>query len=151
MQSEKMVVKVVRDVAYVLDINQRGWSPMRMMRMSDWICYAVGYVFLTSGILKLVVSNFKATFMGLSLPFPESLLFLVAITEIACSAFILARMYVRQAAAPLILIILGAIFFTKLPVLMDQGFLTFAFEARLDIVMLILLIMLWQHTSNQQT
>ncbi|SFD70419.1 Uncharacterized membrane protein YphA, DoxX/SURF4 family [Lentibacillus persicus] len=123
---------------------------MRLMRISDIICYAVGYVFLTSGVLKLVVSDFKATFMSLGLPFPESVLFLVAITEIACSAFILARMYIRQAAAPLILIILGAIFLTKLPIIMKQGFLSFAFEARLDIVMLILLLLLWHHNPVKQ-
>lgn len=123
---------------------------MRTMTMSKWICYAVGYVFLTSGILKLLVSDFKATFMSLGLPFPESALFLVAMTEIACSAFILARLYVKQAAAPLILIILGAIFLTKLPILINQGFLQFAFDARLDVVMLILLLLLWQHRPGEQ-
>ncbi|WP_170848278.1 DoxX family membrane protein [Lentibacillus halodurans] len=121
-----------------------------MINMSKWICYAVGYVFLTSGILKLVVSDFKATFMSVGLPFPETTLFLVAITEIACSAFILGRLYVKQAVALLILIILGAIFLTKLPILMNQGFLQFAFEARLDIVMLILLLLLWQHRPGKQ-
>ncbi|QKY70803.1 DoxX family protein [Lentibacillus sp. CBA3610] len=123
---------------------------MRTMNMSKWICYAVGYVFLTSGVLKLVVSDFKATFMSLGLPFPETMLFLVAITEIACSAFIISRLYVRQAAAPLILIMLGAIFLTKLPILMNQGFLQFAFDARLDIIMLILLLLLWQHRPTKQ-
>ncbi|MFD1362676.1 DoxX family protein [Lentibacillus salinarum] len=115
------------------------------MNMSKWVRYAVGYVFLTSGVLKLVASDFKAMFMSFGLPFPETMLFLVAITEIACSALIIARLYVRQAAAPLILIMFGAICLTKLPVLMKQGLLSFAFDARLDIVMFTLLIMLWQH------
>ncbi|WP_164671101.1 DoxX family protein [Virgibacillus doumboii] len=120
------------------------------MNISKWICYAVGYVFLTSGILKLVAADFKATFMSLGLPFPGTTLFLVAITEITCSALIIGRMYVKQAAAPLILIILGAIYLTKLPVLMTDGFLQFAFNARLDIVMLILLILLWQHVPGKK-
>lgn len=123
---------------------------MRMMNMSKWICYAVGYVFLTSGILKLVSSDFQTIFMDLGLPSPSMMLFLIAITEIACSGLILAQLYVKQAAAPLILIILGAIYLTKLPVFMNQGFLQFAFDARLDIVMLILLILLWQHRPGKQ-
>ncbi|TFJ91979.1 DoxX family protein [Lentibacillus salicampi] len=123
---------------------------MRMMNMSKWICYAVGYVFLTSGILKLVSSDFQTIFMDLGLPSPSMMLFLVAITEIACSGLILAQLYVKQAAAPLILIILGAIYLTKLPIFMNQGFLQFAFDARLDIVMLILLILLWQHRPGKQ-
>lgn len=124
--------------------------PLRTMNMPAWLCYAVGYVFLTSGVLKLLDSDFKATFISLGLPFPETVLFLVAITEIACSAFLFARLFVKQAVAPLILIMLGAIFLTKLPILMNQGFLQFAFDARLDIVMLILLILLWQHKPNKQ-
>lgn len=120
------------------------------MNMSVWICYAVGYVFLTSGILKLVSADFKATFMSLDLPYPGTGLFLVAITEITCSVLILGGIYVKQAAAPLILIILGAIFLTKMPVLMTDGFLQFAFNARLDIVMLILLILLWRLMPGQK-
>gem|GEM_PF-1361553 len=123
---------------------------MQTMHMPKWVSYAVGYVFLASGILKLVSSDFKATFMNLGLPSPETMLLLVALTEIACSAFILARLYMRHAVAPLILIILGAIYLTKLPILMNQGFLQFAFDARLDIVMLILLILLWQHKPSKQ-
>ncbi|HLS07754.1 DoxX family protein [Lentibacillus sp.] len=123
---------------------------MRLMDMPKWICYAIGYVFLTSGILKLVSSDFQTTFINLGLPFPDTLLFLVAITEIACSAFILAQLYVKQAVPPLILIILGALYLTKLPILMNQGLLQFAFDARLDIVMLILLILLWQQRPGKQ-
>ncbi|GGJ89808.1 hypothetical protein GCM10007063_10570 [Lentibacillus kapialis] len=123
---------------------------MQTIHGSKWIAYAVGYVFLTSGILKLVSSDFKTTFINLGLPSPENMLLLVALTEIACSAFILARLFVRHAVAPLVLIILGALWFTKLPILMNQGILQFAFEARLDIVMLILLVLLWWRKSAGQ-
>ncbi|MEC5425098.1 DoxX family protein [Virgibacillus sp. C22-A2] len=119
------------------------------MQMSPWICYAVGYVFITSGILKLVVSDFQVMFMNLGLPFPSTTLFLIAIVEIGCGMLVAGRMYVKLAVPPLILIILGAIYLTKIPVLLNKGFLSFAFEARLDIVMLILLLLIWQHVRGK--
>ncbi|WP_373894336.1 DoxX family protein [Virgibacillus natechei] len=119
------------------------------MNIIKWICYAVGYVFITSGILKLVVPDFKNTFISLGLPFPETTLFLVAITEITCGMLIVGRMYVKYAVAPLILIILVALFLTKIPVLLTDGFLSFAFDARLDIVMLILLLLILQHIRGK--
>ncbi|GAB3053772.1 DoxX family protein [Virgibacillus ainsalahensis] len=123
---------------------------MRMnMNMTRWICYAVGYVFIASGIMKLLVSDFKETFYNLGLPFPETTLFLVAIIEIGCGALIIGRMYVRQAVAPLIFIMLGALYFAKIPILMSEGFLPFAFEARLDIVMIILLLLIWQQVRGR--
>lgn len=117
--------------------------------MMNWICYAVGYVFITTGILKLLVNDFKVVFGSFGLPYPDSLLFLVAITEIVCGTLIISRLYMKRATAALIFIILAAIFLTKLPILANQGFLSFAFEARLDIVMLILLVLLWQHTAGK--
>ncbi|RYG73405.1 DoxX family protein [Lentibacillus lipolyticus] len=119
------------------------------MHLIKWLCYAVGYVFLISGILKLTTNDFKVAFMNLGLPFPDTILFLVAVSEIACSVLIIARIYVKQASGLLIFIILCAIYLTKLPVLINQGLLRFAFEARLDIVMLILLLVLWQHKPGK--
>ncbi|MBY7145124.1 DoxX family protein [Virgibacillus sp. NKC19-3] len=119
------------------------------MNVIRWICYAVGYVFITSGILKLIVPDLKNLFISLGLPFPETTLFLVAITEITCGMLIVGRMYVKYAVAPLILIILAALFLTKIPVMQTDGFLSFAFDARLDIVMLILLILILQHVRGR--
>ncbi|RLL41767.1 DoxX family protein [Oceanobacillus piezotolerans] len=114
-------------------------------QMERWVCFSIGFVFLTSGIIKLIVSDFKTIFTNLGLPFPELTLFLIAFIEIACGMLITARMYIKQAAPPLILIMLGAIFLTKLPILSNGGLLSFAFEARLDIVMLILLLIIWRN------
>ncbi|MFB4168798.1 DoxX family protein [Virgibacillus sp. JSM 102003] len=123
---------------------------MKKLPVINWICYAVGYVFITTGILKLLVDDFKIVFSNLGLPYPESVLFLVAITEIVCGALIVSRLYLKRATAALIFIILAAIFLTKLPILTtNQGFLSFAFEARLDIVMLILLVLLWQNAPGK--
>jgi uncharacterized membrane protein YphA (DoxX/SURF4 family) len=109
-----------------------------------WVSYAVGYVFITSGILKFIVSDFRSAFIGLGFPFPEATLFLVALLEVACGMMIAGRIYVKKAVIPLFIIMVGAILFTKIPILQSAGVLQFAFEARLDIVMLILLGVLWK-------
>ncbi|MFA1819680.1 DoxX family protein [Virgibacillus oceani] len=118
------------------------------LSMEAWICYAVGYVFIASAILKFLDGSFKGMFFQLGLPFPETTLFLVAITELGCGMLIAGRMYLRLALPPLILIMLGALYVTKIPILLNEGMLKFAFEARLDIVMLILLLLIWQHRGR---
>ncbi|MFC4558450.1 DoxX family protein [Virgibacillus kekensis] len=122
---------------------------MRQLSMTNWICYAVGYVFITTGIVKLTVGQFKVIFSSLGLPYPDSFLYLVAIVEIVCGTLIISRLYMKRATAILIFIILAAIYLTKLPILASQGILMFAYEARLDIVMLILLLLLWQRSGGK--
>ncbi|WP_156289902.1 DoxX family protein [Oceanobacillus salinisoli] len=117
------------------------------MQITRWVCYSIGYVFITSGIVKLVINDFKVIFANLGIPYPEFTLFLVAMIEISCGGLIVARMYVQQAAAPLIFIMLSAIFLTKLPILSDGGLVHFLFEARLDIVMLMLLVVVWKYSK----
>ncbi|GGB42829.1 DoxX family membrane protein [Virgibacillus dakarensis] len=124
---------------------------MRKLPMINWICYAVGYVFIATGIMKLLVDDFKVVFSNLAIPYPNSFLFIVAITEIVCGTLIVSRLYMKQATAPLIFIMLAALFLTKIPILTtNHGFLSFLYEARLDIVMLILLILLWQHVPGKK-
>lgn len=109
------------------------------MEKGNWIGFIIGYVFVTSGIMKLVIPEFKGMFAALGLPFPELTLFLVGIFEVACGMLIAGRIYARYATIPLIVIMITAILLTKVPVLYEDGILKFAFEARLDIVMLVLL------------
>ncbi|MGJ9459157.1 DoxX family protein [Oceanobacillus sp. CF4.6] len=118
------------------------------MHITKWICYCIGYVFIVSSIMKLINGDFKGSFMSIGLPFPELTLFLVAITELACGMLIVGRMYMKLAVPPLIFIMLGALYFTKIPVLWTDGLLTFAMNARLDIVMLILLLLIWQQVKG---
>ena len=117
-------------------------------QLMRWICYAVGYVFITSGVIKLIVPDFKGLFAGLGLPYPELTLFLVAVIEIACGMLIAGRMYIRFAAPPLILIMAIAIILTKIPTLTHSGFLSFAFEATIHTVMSILLFLIWKHGKH---
>ncbi|ASN07260.1 hypothetical protein CFK40_01825 [Virgibacillus necropolis] len=120
------------------------------MPMAKWICYAVGYVFIITGIVKLLFDDFQTNFNSLDLPFPETFLLIVAITEIVCGALIAGRFYVKEASLPLIIIMIAAILLTKLPFLTDQGFFQFLYAARLDIVMLVLLLLLWNHVRGQK-
>ncbi|RFA35302.1 hypothetical protein CAI16_08640 [Virgibacillus dokdonensis] len=110
-----------------------------------WVCYCLAFVFLTSGIMKLVASDFKVRFAELGLPFPELALFIVAIVEVACGMLIAKRFYLHLAVPPLILIMLVALYLTKLPTLLHQGVLPFLFEARLDIVIFVLLLVIWKN------
>ncbi|XKE82386.1 DoxX family protein [Oceanobacillus kapialis] len=119
------------------------------MQTYTWICYAIGFVFIVSGIMKLMVSDFRGMFASMGLPFPEATLFLVAIVELGCGILIAGRLYIRLAVPPLLLIMFGALYFSKLPILFNKGILSFAFEARLDIVMLILLLLVWQHVRGK--
>ena len=118
--------------------------------MAAWLCYAVGYVFITSGVMKLLTPSFRGLFFELGLPFPETTLFLVAIVEIACGALIASGMYVKKATIPIFVIMAGALYFHKLPILLNEGPLKFAFDARLDIVIIILLLLLYKHVPGKK-
>ena len=115
------------------------------LQLLNWVRYAIGYVFISSGIVKLLVSDFKGMFLSLGLPFPTTTLFLVAIIEISCGTLIIARMYLKYATIPLIIIMIGALGIAKFPILLSEGILSFVFESRLDFVMLIFLVFLWRH------
>lgn len=123
---------------------------MKQISILKGICYSVGFVFIISGIAKLIMSDFRIIFHNLALPYSNTFLFVVAITEIICGTLIVSKLYLRQAIIPLICIMLGAIFLTKIPILSEDGGLTsFLFEARLDLVMLFSLLVLWQYTSHK--
>lgn len=119
------------------------------LQVFNWIRYAVGYVFIVSGVVKLLVPEFKQTFLSLGFPNPNTTLFLLAMIEIICGVLMVARMYVKQATIPLIIIMIGALAIVKLPYLLNEGILSFVFESRLDIVMLILLVLVWRDKEKQ--
>lgn len=108
------------------------------------IRYIVAYVFIVSGFMKLVNMELAHSFLRLELPYPHILLNVVILLEIICGVLILINKEVKNAVIPLITIMIGAIILTKFPVL-QTNFLQFAFTARLDIVMLVLLIILYRY------
>ncbi|MGP4039137.1 DoxX family protein [Gracilibacillus sp. D59] len=115
----------------------------RNISSDQLIRYVVGYVFIASALMKLVVADFTVAFSNFGIPYPEIAVLIVGVTELICGVLIIFNYYVKKAAIPLLVIIVAAILFTKLPVL-QTGLLEFAFEARLDFVMLVLLFILWK-------
>ncbi|MCR2822000.1 DoxX family protein [Lederbergia panacisoli] len=105
--------------------------------------YVIAYVFIISGLMKLVNEDLGSVFIQLGLPFPLYLMYAVAAIEVVCGILILANKMVHHAVIPLIGIMIAAILLTKVPSL-HSGFMPFAFNARLDIVMLVLLWVLYK-------
>ncbi len=107
------------------------------------IRYAVAYVFITSGLMKLLNSEMAGNFLSLGLPYPQIMLHLVIILEIGCGIMILLNKSVKSAVIPLMAIMTAALVLTKLPAL-QTGILQFCFNARLDLTLFVLLIILYR-------
>ncbi|QED46929.1 DoxX family protein [Cytobacillus dafuensis] len=112
------------------------------------IRYAVAYVFIVSSMMKMMNPEMGAYFVNLGLPYPIIVMYIVAITEFICGVFILLNRSVSNATIPLIGIMIFAIILTKIPTI-SSGFIQFAANARLDIVMLILLFILYRQPSRK--
>jgi uncharacterized membrane protein YphA (DoxX/SURF4 family) len=111
----------------------------------------VGLVFVTEGILKFVYSAELGTgrFAHIGLPFPHFLAPFVGVVEIAAGSTIILNLYAGDAALLLLIVILTAIFTTKVPILLGHhlgvfappklehyGLLSFIHESRTDLCML---------------
>ncbi|GAE93913.1 hypothetical protein JCM21714_3032 [Gracilibacillus boraciitolerans JCM 21714] len=77
-------------------------------------------------------------------PYPEMAVLLVGLTELIGGICIICNYYVKKAAIPLLVIIIAAIILAKVPIL-SSGIFQFAFEVRLEILMVLLLYILWKH------
>ncbi|MFS0615714.1 DoxX family protein [Lederbergia ruris] len=109
--------------------------------------YLVAYVFIISGLMKITSSELGSYFVQLGLPFPEIMLYVVAIIEIIAGACLLFNMATKLATIPLIAVMIAALAITKIP-LLSTDFMAFLFEARLDITMLVLLIVLYKSEAS---
>ena len=111
----------------------------------------VGVVFLTEGILKFVypAELGAGRFAHIGLPLPHLLAPFVGAVEIAAGSALILNLYAGDAALLLLIVILTAIFTTKLPILIGHhlgvfappkldhyGFLSFIHESRTDLAML---------------
>ncbi|OKL37678.1 hypothetical protein BLL40_04170 [Domibacillus mangrovi] len=105
------------------------------------IRYLVAYVFITSGLMKLLSPELGHYLISLGPPFSQNTVYVIAIIEIICGIFILVNKGVKLATIPLIIIMIAALLLTKVSSL-QSGFVQFSFNARLDIVMLVLLYIL---------
>ena len=99
----------------------------------------VGAVFFSEGIQKFLfpLVNGSGRFEKIGLPMPEILGPFVGTFELICGALILIGLITRTSAIPLIIIMIMAIWTTKVPLLNNEGFWEMAHAARTDWAMLL--------------
>lgn len=117
-----------------------------------WIRLAVGVVFAAEGVQKFLYPGALGAgrFAKIGLPAPHFLGPLVGAVELVCGLLVLAGLFVRFAALPLLAIMVVALASTKVPVLLGHGYWIFAapsasrhgvwsmlHEARTDLSMLL--------------
>lgn len=104
----------------------------------------VGLVFVSEGIQKFLYPDLVGTgrFTRIGFENPEFLAYFAAVFEVVCGALVLAGFMTRLAAIPLVVIMSVAIYTTKIPVLMKDGFWYMAHASRNDFSMTMMLIFL---------
>jgi uncharacterized membrane protein YphA (DoxX/SURF4 family) len=110
---------------------------------------AVGSVFVSSGIVKFLFDNQgPGRFARVGFPHASALAMFVGTTEVVCGTLVILGLFVRLASVPLVVDMLVAIATTKIPLLFGvgpeavaappkTGFWAFAYQARLDVTMLL--------------
>ena len=116
-------------------VTSIGESPVAtlLMRM------IVSFVFVSEGIQKFLFSESLGVgrFIKIGIPMPQIMAPFVGVVEIVCGTLVLAGLFTRLAAIPLIIDMLVAISTTKIPMLFEKGFWAMAHEARTDWSMLL--------------
>jgi putative oxidoreductase len=104
----------------------------------------VGLVFLSEGIQKFLApqTNGVGRFAKIGIPDPQFFGPFTGANEIICGILLIIGLYTRIAAVPLLVVILVAIYTTKIPILIGKGFWAAAHEGRADFCMLVGLIFL---------
>jgi uncharacterized membrane protein YphA (DoxX/SURF4 family) len=99
----------------------------------------VGGVFLSEGIQKFLFAEKVGSgrFAKIGLPSPEVLGPFVGATEIACGSLVLAGLLTRLAVLPLLITMSVALWSTKVPILMNDGFWKMAHDSRNDTCMVL--------------
>ncbi|WP_212926756.1 DoxX family protein [Oceanobacillus sp. J11TS1] len=120
------------------------------MKPIKLICYVVGFVFLVSGMMKFADLSMISSFAQMGIPFSEYVYFFVALFEVMAGMLLIGRIFIHISIIPLIFIMLGALFFSKIPILANEGVIAFLFASRLDITLLVLLIFLWTRRRQKE-
>ena len=114
-------------------------------RGTIFIRIAVGLIFSTQGILKYIDPKMGVErFARIGFPHPAFTAHFVGTFEIVCGLLVLAGVWTRVTAIPLLIIISTAIVTTKIPELTraGQGFWFMVSDARTDFAMLTCLLFL---------
>jgi uncharacterized membrane protein YphA (DoxX/SURF4 family) len=104
----------------------------------------VGLIFLTEGIQKFLFPDLLGTGRFLTIGFsnPAFWAYFTGTFEIVCGSLIILGLLTKPASIPLIIIMITAFVFTKIPILVHKGFWPWAHEYRTDFAMTLLLIYL---------
>ncbi|MDE2028391.1 MAG: DoxX family protein [Candidatus Omnitrophica bacterium] len=103
-----------------------------------------GYVFFVEGVQKYLFPDTLGVgrFIKIGIPWPHVMVHFSAGAEIICGLLLIAGLFTRLAAIPLIINISVAILSTKVPMFLHKGFWPAVHESRLDFAMLMCLIFL---------
>ncbi len=110
-----------------------------------FIRIAVGLIFFTQGILKYTDAKMGVErFARIGFPHPAFTAHFVGAFEIVCGLLVLAGLWTRIAALPLLVVICTALVSTKIPELTrtGEGFWFMVSDARTDFAMLMCLLFL---------
>jgi uncharacterized membrane protein YphA (DoxX/SURF4 family) len=105
---------------------------------------AVGLIFLSEGLQKYITPDATGAgrFAKIGFSNPSFWAYFTGSFEIVCGILVVIGMLTRMAAIPLLIIMLVAFITTKVQLLTDKGFWSFAHEYRTDFAMTLLLIYL---------
>jgi len=111
----------------------------------------VGLVFLSEGIQKLLypAADGVGRFAKIGIPYPYFTGPFVGVTEIVCGTLLVIGLWTRMATIPLLIVILTAIYATKLPIFIGKGFWAAAHEGRADFCMLMGLTFLFIYKAGK--
>lgn len=109
-----------------------------MLKPDLLIRIMVGLIFLSEGIQKILFpgSLGSGRFARLGIPYPNLTSYAIALIEIVCGVFVLARFRILQALIPLLGVMIGAIYYTKVPTFLHEGIWKAAHEGRTDFCMI---------------
>jgi len=120
-------------------MSLRKWTATDKTPATLLIRLVVGIVFLSEGIQKFLFAATQGAgrFEKIGIPNADFFGPFVGVVEIICGFMILIGLLTRLAAVPLIIIMLVAIYTTKLPMLNDGGVWKLLHESRTDWAMLL--------------
>lgn len=97
----------------------------------------VGAVFLSEGIQKFLFPDALGVgrFIKIGIPWPGFMAPFDGVCETVCGVLLIIGLVTRLAAIPMIINMTVAIISTKIPMLLEKGFWTFAHESRVDFSM----------------
>jgi putative oxidoreductase len=105
---------------------------------------AAGLIFLSEGMQKFITPDATGPgrFAKIGFSHPAFWAYFTGLFEMVCGILVLMGLLTRLAVIPLLIIMIVAFITTKVSILTDKGFWSFAHEYRTDFAMTLLLIYL---------